>query len=48
MEQDKKSRDKPTHLWYLICDKGGKNIHREKIVSSRSVTGKIGQPLVKE
>ena len=26
MEQDRKPRNKPTHLWYLIFDKGGKNI----------------------
>ena len=27
MEQDRKPRNKPMHLWYLIFDKGGKNIH---------------------
>ena len=26
MEQDRKPRNKPMHLWYLIFDKGGKNI----------------------
>ena len=25
MEQDRKPRNKPMHLWYLIFDKGGKN-----------------------
>ena len=27
MEQDRKPRDKPIHLWVLYFDKGGKNIH---------------------
>ena len=27
MEQDRKPRIKPMHLWDLIFDKGGKNIH---------------------
>ena len=26
MEQDRKPRNKPTHLWYLSFDKGGKNM----------------------
>ena len=26
MEQDRKPRNKHVHLWYLIFDKGGKNI----------------------
>ena len=26
MEQDRKPKNKPMHLWYLIFDKGGKNI----------------------
>ena len=26
MEQDRKPRDKSTYLWYLIFDKGGKNM----------------------
>ena len=31
MEQDRKPRNKPMHLWvYLIFDKGGKNIQRGK------------------
>ena len=27
VEQNRKPRDKSTHLWYLIFDKGGKNIN---------------------
>ena len=30
MEQDKKPRDKPTHLWSTIYDKGGKGIQWRK------------------
>ena len=30
MEQDRKPRKKPMHLWYLIFDKGGKNIQWDK------------------
>ena len=30
MEQDRKPRDKPTHLWALIFDKKGKNIQWRK------------------
>ena len=30
MEQDRKPRKKPMHLWYLIFDKGGKNIQWSK------------------
>ena len=30
MEQDRKPRDKPTHIWSLIFDKGGKNIQLRK------------------
>ena len=30
MEQDRKPRNKPMHLWDLIFDKGGKNIQRGK------------------
>ena len=26
MEQDRKPRDKSTYLWYLIFDRGGKNM----------------------
>ena len=29
MEQDKKSRDRPTHLWSLNLWQGGKNIQRK-------------------
>ena len=30
MEQDRKPRNKPMHLWDLIFDKGGKNIQWDK------------------
>ena len=30
VEQDRKPRNKPMHLWVLIFDKGGKNIQWEK------------------
>ena len=30
MEQDRKPRDKLTHIWHLIFDKGGKNIQWRK------------------
>ena len=34
LEQDRKPRDKPMHLWvYLIFDKGGKNIQWHKVSS---------------
>ena len=26
MKQDRKTRNKPTHIWQVICDKGGKTI----------------------
>ena len=48
MEQDRKARDKPTHLWALIFNKGGKNIQREKTASSISVSVKTGQLHAKE
>ena len=47
MEQDRKPRDKPTHLCQLIYDKGGKDIQWRK-VSSISGAGKTGQLHVKE
>ena len=47
MEQDRKPRDKPTHLCQLIYDKGGKDIQWRK-VSSVSGAGKTGQLHVKE
>ena len=30
MEQDRNPKNKPMHLWYLILDKGGKNIQWDK------------------
>ena len=38
----------PCTYGHLIFDKGGKNIHEEKIISLTSGAGKTGQPLVKE
>ena len=44
-----KSPERNLHTYaHLICGKGGKDIHREKIVSSRSGTGKMGQLHVNE
>jgi len=43
MEQDRKSRDRPTHLIY---NKGGRN--KQWTVSSISGAGKTGQLHVKE
>ena len=40
MEQDREPRDKPMHLWDLIFDKGGKNIHQGRDTSSISGLGK--------
>ena len=52
MEQERKPRDKPMHLWYLIFNKGGKNIQWGKDnVAKTSPTngaGKTGQLHVKE
>ena len=47
MEQDRKPRNKPLHLW-AIFDKGVKNIQWKKDISLTSGTGKTGQPPVKE
>ena len=41
MEQNREPRNKLTHL-QLIFNKGGKNIHEEKTVSSASSVGKVG------
>ena len=46
MEQDRKPRDKPTHIWSL--NKGGKNNSGEKTASSISSAGKIAQLHVRE
>ena len=48
MEQNRKPRDKPTHLWTPYHDKGGKNTQWRKDNLFKSGAGKTGQPLVKE
>ena len=49
MEQDRKPRNKPTCLWQLIFNKGGKNKYNgEKITSSTSGVGKAGQSHVNQ
>ena len=48
MEQDRKPRNKPMHLWYLIFDKGGKNIQWNKDSLFKSGAGKTEQLYVKE
>ena len=52
MEQNRKPRDKSTHLWtpYLTLSltKEAKIYNGEKTISLTSGAGKIGQPLVKE
>ena len=48
MEQDRKPRDKPMHIWSPYLNKGGKNYHGEKTASSISGAGKTGQLHVKE
>ena len=48
MEQDRKPRNKPMHLWVPIFDKEGKNIPWAKIASSINGAGKTGQLHVKE
>ena len=48
MEQDRKPRNKPIHLWYLIFDKGGKIHNGAKTASSINGAGKTGQLHVKE
>ena len=46
-EQNRKSRDKATHLWTYYFDKGGKNIKWRRTVSSISGAGKTDQLRVK-
>ena len=41
MEQDRKPRNKPMHLWYLIFDKGGKNIQWGRQPLQKMVLGKL-------
>ena len=48
MEQDRKSRDKPTTYGHLIYDKEERIYNGKKIVSSISGAGKTGQLHVKE
>ena len=47
MEPDRKSRDKPIHLWSPMA-KEARIYNGEKTVFSISVAGKTGQLLVKE
>ena len=48
MEQDRKPRDKPMHIWSLSLTKEGRIYNGEKTVSSISGAGKTGQLHVKE
>ena len=48
MEQDRKSRDKPTHLWPPNMIKEARIYNAEKTVSSINSGGKTGQLHVKE
>ena len=49
MEQDRKPRDKPTHLWVAYFQQKRQDYTIEKkIVSSISGAGKMGQLHVKE
>ena len=47
-EQNRKSRDKSTHLWTLIFDIGGKNVQLAQTASSVKGSGKAEQLHVKE
>ena len=47
-EQDRKPRDKPRHLGYLIFEKEAKIYKGAKVTSSVNVAGKTGQLHVKE
>ena len=49
MEQDRKPRDKPRHLWaHVICDKEGKNMQWRKDSFLDKWYWKTGQLHVKE
>ena len=48
MKQDRKPRDKPTHLWSTNLTKKARIYNGEKAVSSVSGAGKTGQLHVKE
>ena len=48
MEQDRKPRDKHTHLWSTNLTKETRIYNGEKTVSSISGVGKTGQLHVKE
>ena len=41
MEQNRESRNKPTHLWIIIFGKEGKNIQWGKAVSPASNVRKV-------
>ena len=47
MEQNRKPRDKSTHLWTPLT-KEARIYNEEKTISLTSVAAKTGQPLVKE
>ena len=48
MRQGRKPRNEPMHLWYLIIDKGGKNIQWGEDNLFNKWCWKTGQPPVKE
>ena len=48
MEQNRKPRDKSTHLWTPYFDKEARLYNGEKTICLTSGAEKTGQPLVKE
>ena len=48
VEQNRKPKDEPTHLWTLYLWQEGRIYNVEKTISLTSGAGKTGQPLVKE
>ena len=49
MEQNRKPRDKPMHLWdTLSLTKEARIYNGEKTIALTSGVGKTGQPLIKE